>query len=276
MAEQASHRYYLEIQVPGGRDMTFQIGEDPVLIGSGAGAALRINAPQVKEEHALLSVAQNRVWIENLSSSGTYLGGRPISKRTLLTPGESFLLGADTRLTLRMAGRTKAANPANIFFPVLLGLIILVGLVVNLALLKRRAVLARPVTQADWSEAFDRIGQHLQGWQRESRLPDDFVAGFAQAWFRERAGDKKGALAQWRILYNAMTALPIKGVTPPGRSIADSVSEDSAILHMFMGRDWEHDPDLERIWRNLDEAYMNALWWFVGQRIEILREDMGN
>ena len=275
MAEQTAHRYYLEVQIPGGRDVTFQIGEDPVLIGSGAGATLRLNAPQVKEEHVLLNVMQNRVWIENLSSSGTYLGGRPISKRTLLSPGEGFTIGDGVRLVLHIAGRNKAANPSNIFFPILLGLIVIAGVVFNLSHLKQRSVFARPVTQGDWNEAFSRINQHLQGWRQESRLPGDFVDGFAQAWFRERAGDKKGALAQWRVLYNAMTALPIKGVTPPGRSIADSVNENPQILHMFMGREWEHDPDLERIWRNLDEAYMNALWWFVGQRIEIIREDLG-
>lgn len=276
MAEAKSYRYFLEVNNGTENGLVYYLGDDPVLIGSGSAVGLRIDAPGVKQEHVLVSLVQNRVWIENLSSSGTLLGGRPISKRTLVVPGEIFAIGDETQITLGVLGAKPKGNPANIIFPVLIGLIVIAGLVFNVAMLRRNVMSAAPVTQSNWNEAYNRISNHLQLWSEQSRLPRDFADQFSQAWFRERAGDPKGALAQWRVVYNAMTGLSISGVTQPGKTIAGSVEDNPVILHVFMGREWGHDPDLERVWKNLDQGYMNALWWFVVLRIEVLKKKIDN
>lgn len=273
--DEIRQRLYLEAEGASGAKTICYLGQDPVLIGSGENADLRPDGPGVMPEHALVTLEQQHVWLENLSSAGTYLGNRRVVSRTLITPGETFGMGEGCFITLKQTGKTARSGSANIVFPVLLVLIVLAGIAVNVSKLRQQARQDRPITEQNWQEAFLRLSRHLRDAQEKGLIDASFVESFSQAWFRERSGDRAGALAAWHTVFNAMTGLSVEGVTPPGCTIATAAGGSPAVLYMFMGRDWQHDPDAESAWKNLDRAYLNALWWFVSMRIEQLRDNPG-
>ena len=71
------------------------------IIGRGAEADIRLDAPLLSRKHARLTVRENDGVIEDLgSSNGTLLDGEPVTRATVLRPGQTIVLGPVT-LVLR-------------------------------------------------------------------------------------------------------------------------------------------------------------------------------
>ena len=100
----------LEVHITGGPDAgrTVPLGQDPLVLGRGAGCGLTIADPDVSRRHAVITLAEGRVTVTDLgSSNGTVLStgaalATPIGQSAHEWPvGATILLGSST---LRLTG----------------------------------------------------------------------------------------------------------------------------------------------------------------------------
>jgi pSer/pThr/pTyr-binding forkhead associated (FHA) protein len=67
---------------------------DVTSIGRSAGSAIRLEDPYASAEHALVSIRDGRMWLEDLgSTNGTFLNRRQIAKPTALQSGDVVQVG---------------------------------------------------------------------------------------------------------------------------------------------------------------------------------------
>src|SRR5277367_178816 len=85
-----------------------ELSEGQFAVGRNASCQLSLDDPLVSRRHALLSVAQEAVLIEDLQSrNGVLVNGQKIEGRVALKPGDRILIGAQ-ELTL-LHGRDPGA-----------------------------------------------------------------------------------------------------------------------------------------------------------------------
>src|ERR1700712_4075951 len=90
------------------RRIDLREGEVPLGRSRGCGVVLR--DPSVSRGHALLSVRQGRVTLQDLrSSNGTYVNGKRLDKETVVEDGDRLVIG-ETELFLRRV-RAGQAEP---------------------------------------------------------------------------------------------------------------------------------------------------------------------
>jgi len=271
LAENRPVQYYLEVTTGPDKGLIHWLRGEPVKIGTVDGCDLVLSDPEVGSEHADVTLVRNRVWVENLSARGALLGGRALQRRTVMVVDEVLDLGEKTKVTLRSTGKSQEKSIANIVFPMILGLAVLGGLV--LAITNSKAPVRRTgkVTHTDWERAYGRLQKRLDSWASQDMIDPEMSRVFAQAWFRECSGDETRALAYWVKMYNAMAGLSIEGVTPDGKTIATGAETSAESLRAFMARSMN-----DYACENNDNAFADALWWFVSKRIKILRDRQSN
>src|SRR5436190_349294 len=77
-----------------GKDRSFALGSEVVLVGRGEECAIRSTDQRVSRQHARFFVDQGVLWIEDLgSSTGTYVGANRIQRAPVPT-GEVILVGS--------------------------------------------------------------------------------------------------------------------------------------------------------------------------------------
>src|SRR6476619_6404132 len=75
--------------------------EGEVTLGRSRGCGVVLRDPSVSRGHALLSVRQGRVTLQDLrSSNGTYVNGKRLDKETVVEDGDRLVIG-ETELYLR-------------------------------------------------------------------------------------------------------------------------------------------------------------------------------
>jgi hypothetical protein len=84
--------------LPEGRRLTLT---EPATVGRGPGSAIRLDEDEyVSSRHALITPADNGVWVEDLgSTNGTYVNGAAVTTSRLLQPGDVVRIG-DTQLRI--------------------------------------------------------------------------------------------------------------------------------------------------------------------------------
>ena len=98
----------LHITRPDAPEETRQVTPGEYIVGRGAEADIRIQTPELSRKHARLTVRESDAVIEDMgSSNGTMLEGQPVSRATVLRPGQKMQLG-QVALVLRY----HAAAPA--------------------------------------------------------------------------------------------------------------------------------------------------------------------
>ena len=84
----------LHITRPDAPDETRPVTPGEYVVGRGAEADIRIETPQLSRKHARLTVREGDAVIEDLgSSNGTMLDEQPVTKATVLRPGQTMQLG---------------------------------------------------------------------------------------------------------------------------------------------------------------------------------------
>jgi predicted component of type VI protein secretion system len=94
-----------------------ELSEGQFAVGRNASCQLSLDDPLVSRRHALLTVTEEAVTIEDLQSrNGVIVNGQKITGRTPLTAGDRILIGAQelTLLQGREAGRETQATAAQI------------------------------------------------------------------------------------------------------------------------------------------------------------------
>jgi hypothetical protein len=74
-----------------------RLGEEPILIGRGADAAIRLDDDYVSTRHARIGSANGTFYVEDLgSTNGTYIGSQRITQATALQLGSRVRVGKTT------------------------------------------------------------------------------------------------------------------------------------------------------------------------------------
>ena len=87
-------KFFLDIAYPDQASNRFELPPGLYTIGRGDACKIRLRHPEVSERHALLTLRETGVTIEDLhSSNGTIVGGRPIQEPTRLRADDVASLG---------------------------------------------------------------------------------------------------------------------------------------------------------------------------------------
>ncbi len=87
-------KFFLDIAYPDQASNRFELPPGLYTIGRGDACKIRLRHPEVSERHALLTLRETGVTIEDLhSSNGTIVGGRPIQEPTRLRADDVVSLG---------------------------------------------------------------------------------------------------------------------------------------------------------------------------------------
>jgi pilus assembly protein CpaF len=104
MTSGSDEAWFLEYE---GRRIDLREGE--VTLGRSRGCGVVLRDPSVSRGHALLSVRQGRVTLQDLrSSNGTYVNGKRLDKETVVEDGDRLVIG-ETELFLRRVRAGQAA-----------------------------------------------------------------------------------------------------------------------------------------------------------------------
>ena len=94
---------WLVVETPGGPEQWTEIGDEPLVVGSGAGCGVELRDPHVSHRHAELSRTRNGVVLRDLgSSNGTRVSNIAI-KEAVLSSGAQIIVGT-TRLRFEVGG----------------------------------------------------------------------------------------------------------------------------------------------------------------------------
>ena len=84
----------LKIEPRGEPPLFLELSEGDFLIGRGEDCEVLINHNDVSRKHALLSIGENGLFVEDLgSSNGTFVDGKPANSSTSFTDGQTVVLG---------------------------------------------------------------------------------------------------------------------------------------------------------------------------------------
>ena len=278
MADKQQGRLYLEVIAGEDKGLTCWLNSDkPILIGTGEMVGLPLNSKEAKAEHAMVSIVKEQIWLENLSSSGTLLNGRVVRERAIILKDEIIGIGDDVKIALRETGARGSTEESSLLIPLLVIVLICGSILLAVITSKpnKKIKRLRPITSAQWNEAYKKINARLLRWVDEDRMNSAYQENFTQAWFRDQGGDEDGAVERWQEMYNGVLGLFIPGATPAGKTIANSAKDNPRALYILMGRvrGIDSDNSLSLTWKGDDASFANAWWWFINKRIDSLQKN---
>jgi hypothetical protein len=98
-------RLYLLLDGRGldGRGLPVEVIDVPSVVGSGRQCNVWINSPRIETRHLWIGKDESGAWmVEDLGSAhGTFMGGKPVSRR-LLEDGDEFLLANYLRMRIEL------------------------------------------------------------------------------------------------------------------------------------------------------------------------------
>jgi hypothetical protein len=127
----------------------------------------------------------------------------------------------------------------------------------------------RRVTEAHWRQAYTRIEDRLEQWAARRVFPEEALTVYRDAWRLEQALNPEAAARKWEQMRALLLTLPFPGAEDDDIRIVEMAGTDSKALRVIMGWDLESSSTDFR-W-NTDEAYADALVWFVRRRAEYSR-----
>ncbi|MDR0868596.1 MAG: FHA domain-containing protein [Planctomycetota bacterium] len=256
-------RYLVEVTTGKSAGKFVYLEDKPVLVGSSPMAALSLTDDGVKAEHALVSREGEQIWLENLSSGGTLLNGRTLTKRAMLMPDDVFTVADDVELTLRSTAE-KGGGSGLTWFLVALIFVVLAGagLAAAVAAKKTGGWQRRAATQ-DWHGAFMQLETRLHQWRQKNIVPAELEQDFREAWFRDCGGDSANALFLWQKVKLELLNGKFPGILTGNETVGAAAFNREASLRGLLA-----DADsVDEIATRNDRSYLTALWWFVDQRL---------
>ncbi len=163
----------------------------PTLIGRGGKARLRLTAPGVSYEHAVITRSGEEYVIENLSASGTFVDDAKVAGAVKLRPRGVIRLDGETVLRLDATGDNVASGQKTLLLGALVGVLLIGGVVLAFNPFKP----ARPAD--DWSKAYSALNAWLRLEVKGHRLPKGTDTIFAEAWKLEQAQDYMRSQGRW-------------------------------------------------------------------------------
>ena len=107
----------LEIEQPGKPMQAFEVPPGLYKIGSDESCRIRLAHEKVDPQHAIINIADDNLWLEDLqAASGTFLDGKQIHKRAVISPGSTIGIGPFNLrvITAGQSGKTESTTADNI------------------------------------------------------------------------------------------------------------------------------------------------------------------
>lgn len=241
-------------------------------IGRGDASNIRLEDEAVAWEHAVFTVEDNRMFVENLSALGTKVNGRPITEKTRLSSGDRVEFAPNAVLSIATEQGSGSGSSSMLVVLALL-LVVVLGAGVAATVLWHTVFKQRfqteevVITQSSWDSVFLRLSDRLRLWSSQQRVPQEFVAKFESAWRFEALGDQRTAHGIYQDLLTSLMVLPDPVRT--GTSFAASATNDGRELAVYLGTIPDEDPT-KLPWAG-DEMHASALVWFVRTRHRFTR-----
>lgn len=251
----------------------FVVEDDETLIGRSSDAAVSLSDESVAFEHAVLRLGDGKLFIQNLSALGTTLRGRKLTDETRLSPNDEIELSRMCRLLVEQPD--TAAGPNKIVLAAV-GLALLAVVVIAIGFMSARGGSgSSPITKTHWRTAYVKISERLNRWQADQRIPTDVVLMFRESWRLDQSGDYASAASRWERLNSSMLSLPTPLLDDDNdRTFAQIAGPSPRALGVIMG--WNTSVTSTDFEWNTDEAYADALVWFVRRRASMSRDLAGD
>jgi len=261
--------HYLTVTTGDDEGKTYRIDREECLIGRSPSAQLVLRDETVAWEHALVRESSGRLTLQNLSALGTRVKGRRVTEEARLSPNDEIQLSDRCRIILEQRLGRAAGDRSSRLTVLLLTVAVLVIIVGGgLALLLATTESARPAPSGrHWRQAYQRIDDRLETWARQGEFPREAITLYRDGWRLEQAMNYVAARDHWQSLQRMLLRTRLPGPESDGRTIAQCAAFRPEALGVIMG--WDHQASSAEFRWKSDEAYADALVWFVKKRLQI-------
>ena len=263
------------VTVQGGEDdgRSFRI-EGQCVVGRAPGCQARLTDPRVAWEHVALQDGGGRLFAQSLCAAGVRLQDRALTGEERV--GHGALLELADGCALRIEERVgSGGRRVRLTLPLLVGAVLVLA---TIAFAVTGAVREgepppAPMTIDHWRTAHQRLVTRMEDWEARGAFPREAIAIFRDAWRLEVAQNLSAAAERWDTMRSLLLTLPMPFDGGGRRTIAEAAGTSAKALDVIM--DWAPDTSLSMDPRwSTDEAYCDALSWFVQKRAARAREKM--
>lgn len=261
--------YYLTVTSGDDEGKTYRIDREECLIGRSPSAQLVLRDETVAWEHAIVRESNGRLMLQNLSALGTRVKGRRITDESRLNPNDEIQLSDRCRIIVEQRLGRAAGDRSSRMTAMLLtaaALMVIVG--GGLALMLVTSDPERPAPGGrHWRQAYQRIDDRLESWAHAGEFPREAITLYRDGWRLEQAMNFAAAREHWQSLQGMLLRIPLPGPESDGRTIAECAARNPKALGVIMG--WDRQASSADFRWKSDEAYADALVWFVKKRLQV-------
>jgi hypothetical protein len=261
--------FYVTVTEGASEGKTFRVEPGECVVGRAPSSTIVLEDESIAWEHALLREDNGRLILQNLSAQGTRVKGRRITDEVKLSSNDEVELSDQCKVVVHQRLRRGARRLSKRTSMILAvgGMLIVLGAAV-VWMVRPAEPPPPPLTLSHWQQAYKRIEHRMGQWTQKRVFPEEALAVYREAWRLEQALNPEAAALKWEQMRALLLTLP---VPTPGDDtrIAEHAGTTVKALRVIMGRDRE-SRSTEYRW-NTDEAYADALVWFVRLRAEECR-----
>jgi len=260
--------WYLTVTSGNDESQLLTITEGECMIGRAPTAGFVLRDESVAWEHARVRIEGEKLFLQNLSSLGTYVKGRRVTDEMPLNDGDAIKLSESCEITVK-SEHSSSAGTATLTVVLLLIVVAIAAAGAAMLLVDDSAPRRPKPTRQEWTQAYQRIEQRLVDWTSAGRMPEEVVDVYRDAWRLERANNYDAAVLKWEALRSSLMTLgiPSRGSNPP--TFAEESGATKSSLDLVMGR---VSGDRAFDW-NSDEVLADAFVWFVRVRTELAKRE---
>jgi hypothetical protein len=262
--------FYLTVTRGAEEGKTFRIDEGRCSLGRSPGSTIVFRDESVSWEHAVLREEGGRLVLQNLSAAGTRVRGHRVTGEVRLASTTDVQLSEQcaVRVQQRLEGRSRRVTWLTAALSAVF-ILLVVGAAAVVFLVRTAPPPAAPMTDSQWRRGYNRLEERLTEWSARGWFPAEAVEMFREAWRLEGAQNPAAAHEKWQQLYSLLLSAPMPRATTDDRTIAQSAGTTNKALGVIMG--WDRRSSSTDFEWNTDEAFADALVWFVWYRLQYTR-----
>ena len=262
--------FYVTVTQGADEGKTFQVEPGECIIGRSPSSTIVLQDESIAWEHVMLREVEGRLTVENLSAAGTKVKGRRVTAELKLASNDEIQLTEQCRVVVTQkagSGPRRVSKRARLLLVVFVGLIVLIAGTVWW--LQPAEPPRRQFTHDHWRHAFSRIEDRLERWTDRNDFPEEALTVYRDAWRLEQALNPAAASERWERMRAMLLTIPFTRGNGKEVRIAEMGGDDSRTLRVIAGYDTaSSSTDFQ--W-NTDDAYADALVWFVRNRAKYSR-----
>ncbi len=262
--------FYVTVTQGADEGKTFQVEPGECVIGRSPSSTIVLQDESVAWEHVMLREAEGRLTVQNLSAAGTRVKGRRVTAELKLASNDEIQLTEQCRVVVHQkagSGARRLSKRARLLLVAIVGVIVLVAGAAWL--LQPDEPPRRQFSHDHWRHAFSRIEDRLERWTERHDFPEEALTVYRDAWRLEQALNPAAAAERWERMRAMLLTIPFRRGNGKEVRFAEMGGDDSKTLRVIAGYDTaSSSTDFQ--W-NTDDAYADALVWFVRNRAKYSR-----